>query len=187
MTGLIEHLEHFLGRIQGGGPAGKTPEGNVVSLAVYEPVSEGGSVHYSTIGLSKLVRFSIAEGGETSTELLMTSSRPEASSVMGSILVQVTGESLESGEPLSAGDVIGPRGRMFDGSEMEAIFVRAPEHLPEAFSPLRVGDQDIQFLWLVPITGPEAQYINEHGVGAFESIVKQQRPAFEDVHRQSVI
>lgn len=187
MAVLIEHMEKFLGRIRGGGPAGRTASGAVVSVAEYEPAVQNGPIHYSTIGLSKIGSDSDGQDGRALTEFLMSSSSREASSVMGSILAQVTKESLEDGRPPSLGDVLGPRGQMFEGSEMEAVYVRKPDHISESFCSFQVGENEVQVLWLAPITKAEAQYIRLHGAIDFELLVQQEHPDFENVKRKSLV
>nr|WP_159705573.1 suppressor of fused domain protein [Arthrobacter sp. 18067] len=103
-------------------------------MVEYEPVFPGGPIHYSTLGLSKTHGRVGGNANDIAYELLMSCAVTGASSVMGSILAQLTRETLESTTPLAFGDVVGPRGLMFENSQMEAVYVRPPEHLPESFS-----------------------------------------------------
>ncbi len=187
MSGLIEHLEHFLGSIRGGGPAGQSVDGVTVAVVEYEPVFPGGPIHYSTLGLSKTHGRVGGNANDIAYELLMSCAVTGASSVMGSILAQLTRETLESTTPLAFGDVVGPRGLMFENSQMEAVYVRPPEHLPESFSRVVIEGGPVEFLWLAPITRAEAGFIGDHGSGDFEQLVKREGPRFADVYRRSLV
>lgn len=86
---------------------------------------------------------------------------------------------------LQRGQIIGPAGPLFGGSDLTALYVAAPSYLPDEFQIFH-ADGHVEIVWLVPITDAEAAYVHTHGWPAFEEILEEHGPDLADVNRQSV-
>ncbi len=106
--------------------------------------------------------------------------------VAAGLLQQIGMEALAADRPLLRGDVIGPRGELFAGSGLEAVYVAIPVYLPDEFAVCDEDGTEIVIAWLVPISSSETQYVREHGWRAFEDRLVESDPDLTDVFRASL-
>lgn len=188
MPGLVDHLEQLLGRVKGGWTKGY--DGRPMPFQIVE--CAGGvltdTTCYATLGLSNFPLGASATTKAIRHELLMLSRTGSSMGVCPSILQQVGCEAINRDLPYLRGDVIGPRGLLFDGSSMEALYVAPPNYYPDSFAVYEeAGKAPIVMAWLVPITRPEADYVRTRGWSAFEDILVQENPDILDPARPSVV
>jgi hypothetical protein len=50
----------------------------------------------------------------------------------------------------------------------EAFYAAIPVYFPDGFANYREEDRDVVMVWLVPISGTEAEFVHEHGWNRFE-------------------
>ena len=100
------------------------------------------------------------------------------------VLFQVATELIDREYGLHRGEVIGPRGRLFDRGECTALYAAAPVYLPDSFSTLSTKGTTVVLTWLIPITTPEAEYVDSHGWNAFESLLVDENPDLTDPERR---
>jgi hypothetical protein len=184
MTNLIAHLESFLGEICGGNNGdATTPPG--VQVAWFGPdVPFRGATTLTTLGLS---RQHLSGGSGPHQELLLhlrTEPLPENAA---GVLFQLAGEMIRKGWALDRCDVIGPRGPLFDGSAMSALYATLPLYMPEEFEVCEEPDRVISMIQLVPITAGEAAFGRARGGQAFEERLVAQDADLTDVDRASVV
>lgn len=82
------------------------------------------------------------------------------------------------------GDVIGPRGPIVSGSEMEALYATTPNYFPVGFGTCSEGSIAIAISWLVPISHGEAHFVMNRGWSAFEDLLSETQPNLVDIFRQ---
>lgn len=179
MAALIEHVEGFLGPIVSGYSMPGAPSYQVVKFEV------PWATIVMTLGLSHHELRSEESVKSIRHELLMMVPEDLAGTAAG-VLADLADEVLAAHAPLLQGQVIGPRGPMFAGTEMEAIYVAAPVYLPEGFGSVDTDQGTVVFAWMVPITPAEAGFARSHGWSAFEDLLLAEQPALLDVHRQPV-
>lgn len=181
---LIDHLERFLGEIEVGWSG--TPEAPDTSFQVVRFARRAfGGVVFATIGLSKHELRSRVSAKRIRQELMMIVPSPADRRAPG-LLQQVAGEAVESGDAILRGDVIGPRGRLFDGSEMEALYAAAPVYLPDDFAVFVARPTNVAIGWLVPISHSEAHFILSRGWSEFESKLAELDPDLVDMGRSPI-
>lgn len=74
---------------------------------------------------------------------------------------------------LAEGSVV-PIGRPWlEGAEADHLLVSKPLPYGPAFEWLETSGGRVRFLWLVPVTGAEAQFASRHGVAALESALER--------------
>ena len=124
-----------------------------------------GVTAYVTLGLSKEPLISPNSGRVIRQELLVLSGQALGAQVPG-ILQQLALEAIEGRTAYLRGDVIGPRGALFEKGQLEAMYVTMPVYYPESLGTYIGPDGDaIVIAWLVPITRQE-QSTFVHMVGA---------------------
>jgi len=104
-----------------------------------------------------------------------------------SLLQQMGSEALKKGVAYLRGDVIGPRGPLFNGSSLQAVYVTMPVYYPESFAVYKEPDGSSKVIaWLVPITLAEVEYIRRHGWSEFENLLAQRNPDLLNPRRSSM-
>ncbi|MER7333675.1 MULTISPECIES: suppressor of fused domain protein [unclassified Micromonospora] len=185
MAGLIEHLESFLGLIAGGSRGDDaTPEG--VQVAWFGPdVPFGGVTTLVTVGLSRR-HLGLAAGEALHQELVMHVPTDDYPARAAGLLFQVAGEMVRRRAGLQHGQVIGPRGPLFPGSQTTAMVAISPRYLPEPFAVCHTETVQVVLTWLVPITTGEAEVIQKSGWGTLEQAFAAQNPDLADPGRGEV-
>ena len=106
----------------------------------------------------------------------------------GAVLQQVAAESIRRGSAYLAGEIIGPRGRLFSGSNFTALYVSPPVYFPSEFAEVLTENiGHVIFAWLVPIPTEEANYVTRNGWSKFEHILNRENPDLLDLCRLSSV
>ena len=89
---------------------------------------------------------------------------------------------------ITPGRVLDLGGRPWiEGSEIDHFLVTLPYPFGPEFEHAELPDRHVRFLWLVPITRAEAEYIRAHGVDAFEDLAEESGLEFATVDRKSLV
>jgi Suppressor of fused protein (SUFU) len=183
---LVRHIEERLGPVQEGwrrDAEGKNVPFLVARLGGTKELPPGS--YFSTLGLSDFPLRSRRSEKQIRMELLMTSK--DAGGFIPGVLQQVGRQLIESGSALLRGDVIGPRDPLAEGSELTALYAAIPVYFPpgmDGFESERTGEG--VFVWLVPISTSEAEYIRTNGWSAFEDRLEEQDPDLADLRRRPI-
>jgi hypothetical protein len=187
MTNFTEHVEQYLGKIQ----HGWTKSSTGTSMPFQVAACGGGVVKdvtaFVTLGLSRAGLASVISNKLIRQELLMTVRSDCDVGGIPSLLQQIGSEALKKGVAYLRGDVIGPRGPLFNGSSLQAVYVTMPVYYPESFAVYKEPDGSSKVIaWLVPITLAEVEYIRRHGWSEFENLLAQRNPDLLNPRRSSM-
>lgn len=188
---LLYHLEEYLGLMQGFWDG--SGEGEKWPFQVGEFFLDGGSqsvTTLSTLGLSDFPLSGSCEhcGSTYRHELTMMFWPSFGVQNMPFILRDIGKEAISSGYAYLCGQVIGPRGKMFPDTEMEALFLYEPANLPEDFAVYSVpGDEPRIIVWAIPITRQEAAFAKDNGWESFVELLKEHDPDLFDMYRRSIV
>jgi Suppressor of fused protein (SUFU) len=183
-VGLPQHLEEFLGPIQGGWS--QDADGRKVPFAVVDFAGgpRPGTATFSTLGLSKTPMHAQTEATHVYQELVIVVPRSLRVGPVPGILQEIGQEAIAKGEALLRGDVVGPRGPLFsDGSRMEAFYAAIPVCFPSEFATYREEDRDVVMVWLIPIHAVEAEFVRQRGWSQFEDELRKADPDLIDIER----
>ncbi|CAN5814144.1 hypothetical protein BH11MYX3_BH11MYX3_10280 [soil metagenome] len=103
------------------------------------------------------------------------------------LLDQVADEAIASGQALSVGDVIGPRGALTEGAAVDALYVALPVYFADSFQVYAGSGETVVFGWLVPITSEEDGFVRESGAAAFEELLMSNDPDLLDYRREGMV
>lgn len=184
MPHLIDHLECHMGPIDVGWTRNGEGEKQAFQVARFRNTPVRGAVTFCTIGLSRCEVHSSVSGKRIRQELILSVPAPLAEGPVPALLQQVAGEAIASGHAYLRGEVIGPRGAVFDGSSLEALYVCAPVYFPESFAVYSGPEGDIVVAWLIPISSYEAAFVKRSGWHAFEDCLVREDPDLIDVWRK---
>lgn len=186
MSGLVEHLERHLGRIDGGWRA--EADGHAYQLVRYAGGSGHGDTAVSTLGLSRHALHSAVSGRPVHLELLLLVAAPVADpAAVLDALADAADRALTSGHAWLRGDVLPLARPLAPGGTASALYVSAPVYLPDAFAVCRTEGVDVVVAWLVPVTADEAGAVREHGWDWFEDRLVEVQPELTDPCRASVL
>ncbi len=182
---LTEHLEHFLGPIASGTPGDEsTPSGvQVIQFEADAPFT--GVTTWTTLGLSHQ-HLAHTGGKGLHQELVMHVPTARQPANVAGVLFQVAGELIRRGQGAARGEVMGPRGRLFAGTEMTALVAAQPVYLPDEFAVCETSAASVVLAWLVPLTQAEAHFARDHGWAALEAVFVEHDPDLTDLQRASV-
>jgi hypothetical protein len=183
---LIAHYEKYLGTIQGGW---SRFDERRLPFQIVECRSERlrGISSFATLGFSKYALAMGSSGRTIRSELMMVAHTSFGSKNIPALMEQVGSEAIESGSAYLYGDVIGPRGQLFEDKAFEALYVTTPVCMPDRFAVLECQEgNDIVIAWLIPITHSEAHFVFKNGPDAFEDLLERSDPDLFDFNRASV-
>ena len=134
---LIQHLESHLGEIECGWGKDENWPFKVVGCEV-RPVQ--GARTYSTLGLSNFEMCGPPDKARRQELLFMTRTSFGDQSIPRSFK-DLGREVIARNHILLRGELVGPRGKMFDDTQLEALFVYSPIYLPDElkWSRLQLG------------------------------------------------
>jgi hypothetical protein len=181
-VGLSSHLESFLGNIEAGWRRGADGVELPFQVARFQRGVGDGTVAFATLGLSDHLLDGRTK--QIRQEFVMIGPESLRDGPVPGIMQQVGTGVLEAHSALLRGDVLGPKGSLFVGSKMEAIYVSLPVYFPDEFSVYTQNEIDIAMAWLVPISRNEAHYVRECGWRDFEERLTEIDPDLVNVYRE---
>jgi hypothetical protein len=188
MSNYIKFLEEHLGMIQYGWSTDTDGRKLPFQIVKYKRGPFPGTVTYSTLGLSFHYLKDPRSEKRIRHELFFVAETNFGDQNIPGILQQVGLEALDSHLAYLRGQVIGPRGKLFTDSELEALYVSMPVYFPDSFHIFHDdGDVPIVQAWLIPITFKEAKFVMENGWSKFEDILEEVDPDLIDFKRTSII
>jgi hypothetical protein len=184
---VISHIEKFCGPIVQGWSC--DADGNKMPFQIIQ--MQGGPIAatttYATLGLGKIPLRARNADRVIRQELVILSRSNAIPENLPVLLQDVAMEAVQRNYAYARGEVIGPRGPLFQGSSVAALYVAIPVYFPQEFSTVEYDVGRAIFAWLVPITDQEASLINEIGWGRFETRLASQDPDLLDFRRASIV
>ena len=188
MSGVIEHIERYLGKIQHGWTKSSTGALVPFKVVACKDGAIKGVTTFVTLGLSDVELASAVSEKLIRQELLIAVRSDDETKGVPSILQQIGSQALQKGSAYLRGDVIGPRGPLFEGSRLHALYSTLPVYYPQPFGTCVGPDGNhIVMTWMVPITTSEAEYIRKHGWSKFEDCLERRNPDLLDLERPSLL
>lgn len=180
---LINHLEAHLGPLICGWFT--DPDGAPVPFSVLK--FGGGSIAdvftYVTVGLSAVELRSKNTEKIIHQELLLMCRESFGTRNIPGLLQQVGLSVLADKTAILRGEVLGPKGPIFTECDLTAFYATNPVYFPDSF----LVDDLAVLVWLVPITSPEAKFVQNNGWISFEDCLVSKDPDLLDFSRPSIV
>lgn len=188
MSNFIEFLEDHLGEIQYGWNHDEKGEKIPFQIVKFAGGPFPGTSTYTTLGLSHEPLIYPIEGKEMYQELVFVAPTEFGDQNIPGIMIQVGREMLRKREILLRGEVIGPAGKLFTDTDLEALYVTVPVYFEESFH-MYHGDNNMSIImsWLIPITKKEALFIDDNDWEDFEDLLEAKDPDLTDFERNSMV
>jgi hypothetical protein len=185
---LIDHVEKYLGRIDGGWT--HSPEGEKLGFQVVKCL--GGRVEqaraFCTVGLSNFQLRSHVSDKLIRQELLILLPESCEDQNIPAVLQQLGNAALDHKAAFLCGEIIERSNPIFRNQPFYAFVAAVPALLPDDFSTFTdKNDNDIVFAWMVPITKTESDFVRREGWSRLEDIFIDQGTDLLDINRESAI
>ncbi len=180
---LADHMERFLGRIETGwNEASDGPLPYKLVCFNYK-----GYRVLSTLGLSDHLLSSDVASKRWRQELIfvVNESTGRADEVL-TILSNVASVCLSRHAGLARGQLVGPYDINLHGKVFPYLYSTSASFLPDEFSPVLTERGRVGFVWLVPITRSEADFVRMNGWELFEDLLEMSEADLGDPERQPV-
>ena len=189
INNYVNFLENHLGMIEFGWSYDKNGVKLPFNVVKYTKGPFPDTVTYSTLGLSHHTLKSSESGKIIRQELFIVADSKVGDQNIPILLQQLGLEVIESHIPFLRGQVIGPRGKLFKGTKLEAMYATVPVYFPDSFHEYEVGDGEapIVQVWMIPITDLEAEFVLKNGWSRFEDLLEEIDPDLIDFTRESII
>jgi hypothetical protein len=112
---------------------------------------------------------------------------PNESALHVELLAMVTNFHADERYRLALGQTINIGRPWVEGSSCASLLVSLPYSLGSAFEFCDGGEPEIRYLWLVPVTAAEADFLNRNGLEALERRFEEARINAVDANRKSVV
>jgi hypothetical protein len=182
MSPVVEHLEHYLGRIQQGW--GPSEDGSIQIVRFANRPHKGVST-YATLGLSDQIK-TLGGRRKVRMELVFSARDGFASEDVASFLLTFAEFVSSKKEALLRGDVVGPSEPLIAGVSANAVYAAIPVMFDKGFEALETTEPTTVFVWLLPLVGDEPERIRGTGWEPFEDALEQAQIDLFDLNRSSV-
>ena len=181
---IVDHLEQHLGLIEEAWSTDAADNKAPLNVVRLPGGPLAGCKVFATVGLNLHELKCPRSSTLIRQELVFLAANSFGDQNVPGLLQQVGREALESHTALLRGDVLGPRGRLFQDGEMEALYVSVPAYFPESFAAFTPQEGlTIVIAWLVPVTAGEAAFVTRFGWSAFEDNLASSQPDLCDPTR----
>lgn len=184
---VLKHLETHLGTVAVGWTRNADGVPMPFDVLRFDRAPSPRTVSFVTVGLSDHPLRSPRSGREIRHEFIMTCRDTQKDINIPALLQQVGAETSRKGRAPLRGDVIGPRGPLFVGRQMTALYVAIPIYFPDSMhSMVSAGGAETIFIWLVPVYDSEATLIATKGWETFERQLAALDPDVTDLDRPAI-
>jgi hypothetical protein len=180
---LTDHLEQFLGPIQGGW----SPDATGVPFQVvwFRPPAFEGVVAYTTLGLSGHLLHGPSR--DARQELVLAVRGEFQSPQMASAVAELGAMVLDRHRPILRGEILPPRDPIFPGTSPTTFYAAPPVFLPDEFGEFPGSDPATVLAWMVPVSTGEAELVASHGWPWFEQRLADDQPDLFDLRRSEIV
>jgi hypothetical protein len=176
---LIQHLKKHLGDSD----AGWLEDALGIQVWRFKDKPVAGAVTYTTVGLSNHL---LGQDEERSIrqELVFSCYEDFSRLPIENRLFSVSRDLIQSHEALRHGQVLGPRGPLFEGVRAEGLLALEPSFFPKGFVEFTESDgTNVVMVWLVPLLQEEAAFARQHGWNVLDSLMVELNPDVMDLDR----
>jgi hypothetical protein len=183
-TNVAKHLEDRLGPIA----FGWADRNSSVKVQVvrFEQQPESNVNTYVTLGLSDWQLNMSRSGRKVRQELLLCATSQLSERDVASALLGIAERCIESGSAVLRGDVIELGRPLLNGTQMSAVYATNPTVFGERLLAVDPEQPPLVFVWLVPVTTDEVDFIRNRSWAAFEAELEAEDPDPWNIQRSSV-
>jgi len=183
MTTLPEHIAAFLGKPEDSWHLETGAHDLQVVKTSSQPVQ--GVTAYATLGMSHTV-LRMPGDRVVRQELVFAAYERFPPAEVASFLLMFGASVLALGEALLRGDMIGPQNSLIPGALATSLYCTSPVPFDERLATYDGSDPLTVFVWILPATSDEAEFVMRNGWNKFEELLESREPDLWDLDRASV-
>jgi hypothetical protein len=189
---LAQHIEKYLGTIQ----SAWTRSAERKEMPFHVLKCSGGMVDeataFCTFGLSDFAMQPLAphEPEWIRHELMILVPQSFGDRNIPVLLQQLGLRALNRDKAYAPGDIASGEGEIFKGLPFTAFFTAFPNSLPDEFRVYDPPDrprESVAFLWMIPVTPSEADFVKTNGGEKFEEILEAENADMVDLGRDAFV
>lgn len=181
---IAKHIEDHLGPISWGWKEKSASDLPQVVAVKNEPWD--GVTTFSSLGLSSHV-LHLPSNKDVRQEFIFGDTGQLSTEFVTSLILWMCECALESQTAVSRGQTIRLPGEMTKSASFKALYCAIPVVYEDALATFAKSDPATVFVWLVPIKGPEADYVESNGWDKFEELLEERDPDLFDTARASIV
>ncbi len=182
---LIDHIEKYLGQIQGGNLTTHSTYGNLsFPYFVNQPFEKINT--YISLGLSKHI-FNINKIKEGRIELLISLYTKYSRDEISELILDISDRILKTHEAPLRGSLIEHKSSFLEKYKIEGFYVTHPVFFEEEFWVYENSTPDTIFIWLIPLFFEEINYIKLNGWNKFEDLLESANCDFWSLERNIIV
>lgn len=183
LRNLLDHMESYLGAyksrfVTGDGTA---PSGPPLLLFDRQPFDDASTI--TTFGLSNHL-LSQPRSPPIRQELVMCFHKDASPIPFGQILTAIAQRLIDRHKALLRGDVLFLEGPIVPGHLQSALLCTNPWYWTDGFEQASVDVGSVIFVWLVPVFDDEGNFIQSHGLEAWEQMISNKDVDLLDLSRK---
>lgn len=181
---IIEHVEKFLGKISRGWKEQLSSDG--LQVVCFENMPFEYVDSFLTVGLSHHeLRVSVEKG--VRQELILPVSGRGSNEMIVSLLLFICGLILKDHRALLRGQVIRLPKDVAMELGFDAVYCAIPVFMDGKFATFNGSQPPTVIVWIIPIYGSEADYIDAYGWDQFEELLEEKDPNLFTLEREAII
>ena len=184
---VLERFEAELGQLAVGWSRNADGVQMPFQILRFDNAPSRGAATFATLGISSQLLQSEKSGREIRQEYLMTCLEEQRDWNIPAVLQQIGSESTRRRRAILRGEVLGPRGPLFPGSDVTALYAAIPVYFSDALHSVTVGvGKEVVLVWLLPLHTSEAAWIRRVGWRGFEERLAETHLDLCDLRRPAV-
>jgi len=184
VTTLPEHIATFLGSIENAWHI--ETEAHELQVVKTPNHPARGVSAYATLGMSNTV-LRMPGSRTVRQELVFAAHERFSAPDIAAFLLAFGASILSLGEALLRGDMIGPQNPLIPGVSATSVYCTAPVPFDERLATYDGSDPPTVFVWILPATSDEAEFVMRNGWSKFEELLESREPDLWDLNRPSVV
>ena len=178
------HIENHIGQISYGWKEKSATELPQVVAIENEPWK--GITTYSSLGQSSHV-LRLPSDKNIRQEFMFGDAGSLSAEFVSSLILWMCESVIISHKAVSRGQTIRLPSEMVKSVPFDALYCTIPVAYKEALATFRKSDPATVFVWLIPISAVEAEFIDRNGWSAFETLLEENHSNLFDISRAAVI
>jgi hypothetical protein len=181
---LIDHLESFLGPIDGGWQS--TELESRIRVAAFHQKPFDTAATYVTLGLSDEI-LPQGSGRDVRQELVFATYESFPQMAISSFLLTFAEYILSKRQALLRGDIVGPGDPIIPGVPLNAVYSTIPVIFRDGFATFGGTLPPTVLVWLIPLHGVEAEFVKRKGWNEFEEMLESNDIDLLDLNRKPIL
>ena len=181
---IIEHAEKFLGSVSRGWKEKISLDSMQVILFERSPFDSVDT--FMTAGLSHH-ELKISDEKKVRQELVLPVSGTGIAEMVVSLLLYICDLILRDHGAILRGQVIRLPANVADKLGFDCVYCAIPVFMEDEFATFDGPQPSKVFVWVIPISNSEADYIDANGWSQFEDLLEEKGPDLFSLERQAIV